>query len=94
MPLFRGMTCCDITCCVAGRCCAPASQMLQYEITRKQLLEKQQKKIEALEARAAELQKQKVEHEKAWASAQRERELQKVRSVSRLDHAHSVHRNH
>jgi alpha-galactosidase/6-phospho-beta-glucosidase family protein len=53
--------------------------MLQYEITRKQLLEKQQKKIEALEARAAELQKQKVEHEKAWASAQRERELQKVR---------------
>jgi hypothetical protein len=53
--------------------------MLQYEITRKQLLEKQQKKIEALEARAAELQKQKVEHEKAWAAAQRERELQKVR---------------
>lgn len=53
-------------------------QMLQYEITRKQLLEKQQKKIEALEARADELQKQKVEHEKQWAAAQRERELQKV----------------
>jgi hypothetical protein len=52
--------------------------MLQYEIARKQLLEKQQKKIEVLEARAAELQKQKVEHEKAWAAAQRERELQKV----------------
>jgi hypothetical protein len=52
--------------------------MLQYEITRKQLLEKQQSKIEALEARAAELQAQKVEHEKAWAAAQRERELQKV----------------
>lgn len=57
------------------------SQMLQYEITRKQLLEKQQKKIDALEARAGELQKQKVEHEKAWASAQRERELQKVRCM-------------
>lgn len=28
-------------------------QMLQYEITRKQLLEKQQKKIEALEVRTA-----------------------------------------
>jgi hypothetical protein len=52
--------------------------MLQYEITRKQLLEKQQKKIDALEARAAELRKQKAEHEKAWAAAQRERELQKV----------------
>lgn len=60
-------------------CCLRELQMLQYEITRKHLLEKQQKKIEALEARAAELKKQKVEHEKAWAAAQRERELQKVR---------------
>jgi hypothetical protein len=32
-----------------------------------------------LQARAAELRRQKVEHEKAWAAAQRERELQKVR---------------
>jgi hypothetical protein len=56
--------------------------MLQYEITRKQLLEKQQKKIDALEARAAELRKQKAEHEKAWAAAQRERELQKVNMQS------------
>lgn len=31
------------------------------------------------QARAAELRQQKVEHEKAWAAAQRERELQKVR---------------
>jgi alpha-galactosidase/6-phospho-beta-glucosidase family protein len=58
--------------------------MLQYEITRKQLLEKQQTKIQALEARAAELQKQKVEHEKAWAAAQRERELQKVGRLAAL----------
>lgn len=33
-----------------------------------------------MQARAAELRHQKVEHEKAWAAAQRERELQKVRS--------------
>ena len=31
-----------------------------------------------LQARAAELRRQKAEHEKAWAAAQRERELQKV----------------
>lgn len=60
-------------------------QMLQYEIARKQLLEKQQKKIDALEARAAELQRQKVEHEKAWASAQRERELQKLAEEQELE---------
>eukprot|EP00879_Flechtneria_rotunda_P017625 GHRR01018475.1.p1 GENE.GHRR01018475.1~~GHRR01018475.1.p1 ORF type:complete len:368 (+),score=150.24 GHRR01018475.1:315-1418(+) len=60
-------------------------QMLQYEITRKQLLEKQQKKIEALEARAAELQKQKLEHEKEWAGAQRERELQKLAQEHQRD---------
>lgn len=57
--------------------------MLQYEITRKQLLEKQQNKIEALEARAAELAAQKVEAERSWAAAQRERELQKVRACTR-----------
>lgn len=52
--------------------------MLQYEVARKQLLDKQQKKIEAMEARAAELQAEKAEHERQWAVAQRERELQKV----------------
>lgn len=52
--------------------------MLQYEVTRKQLLDKQEKKIEAMEARAEELQRQKVEHERQWAAAQRERELAKV----------------
>lgn len=36
-----------------------------------------------LQARAAELRRQKVEHEKAWAAAQRERELQKVRPAVR-----------
>lgn len=52
--------------------------MLQYEVTRKQLLDKQQTKIEAMEARAAELRRQKAEHERQWAAAQRERELAKV----------------
>lgn len=52
--------------------------MLQYEVTRKQLLDKQQKKIEAMEARAAELRRQKAEHGRQWAVAQRERELAKV----------------
>ena len=52
--------------------------MLQYEVTRKQLLDKQEKKIDAMEARAAELRRQKAEHERQWASAQRERELAKV----------------
>jgi TolA-binding protein len=52
--------------------------MLQYEVTRKQLLDKQQQKIDAMEARAAELRGQKAEREKQWAAAQRERELQKV----------------
>lgn len=53
--------------------------MLQYEVTRKALLDKQQKKIDAMEARAAELRQQKLEREKQWAVAQRARELQKVR---------------
>lgn len=65
-------------------------QMLQYEISRKQLLEKQQKKIEALEARAAELQRQKAEHEKAWATAQRERELQKLAEEQERDREAAV----
>jgi hypothetical protein len=55
--------------------------MLQYEVTRKQLLDKQQRKIEAMEARAAELQRAKAEHERQWAAAQRERELAKVRGA-------------
>lgn len=57
------------------------TQMLQYEVTRKQLLDKQQTKIDAMEARAAELRRQKAEHEKQWAVAQRERELAKVCAV-------------
>ena len=56
-------------------------QMLQYEVTRKQLLDKQQQKIDAMEERAAELRAQKAEREKSWAVAQRERELQKVQGV-------------
>ena len=57
--------------------------MLQYEVTRKQLLDKQEKKIEAMEARAVELRAQKADHERAWAVAQRERELAKARPAGR-----------
>lgn len=56
--------------------------------------------VVVLQARAAELRRQKAEHEKAWAAAQRERELQKVRahcawarpaSLFMRQHPHLVH---
>ena len=53
-------------------------QMLMYEVTRKELLDKQQRKIDAMEARAAELARQKAENEKLWTQKQHELELQKV----------------
>jgi len=45
--------------------------MVQYEVTRKQLLDKQQRKIDAMELRAVELRRQKEAKERAWAEAQR-----------------------
>ncbi|KAI8468905.1 MAG: hypothetical protein J3K34DRAFT_425560 [Monoraphidium minutum] len=59
--------------------------MLQYEVTRKQLLDRQQKKIDAMEARAAELRATKAEHERQWAAAQRERELAKLAEEQERD---------
>ena len=57
---------------------APRSQMVQYEVTRKELLDKQQRKIDELERRAKVLEKQKAENEVAWIEKQREFELVKV----------------
>jgi hypothetical protein len=53
-------------------------QMMQYEVTRKELLDKQQRKIDVMEARAQELLRQKAESEKLWTQKQHELELQKV----------------
>ena len=52
--------------------------MVQYEVTRKELLDKQQRKIDELERRAKVLEKQKAENEVAWIEKQREFELVKV----------------
>lgn len=60
-------------------------QMIQYEIQRKELLDKQQKKIDAMERRAAELARQKAEHEAEWATQQRERELMKKLEEEQLE---------
>lgn len=61
-----------------------ALQLVQYEVTRKTLLDKQQRKIDTMEARAAELQRQKAVHEKEWAAQQRCRggELRGVKGVA------------
>ena len=52
--------------------------MVQYEVSRKELLDKQQRKIDELERRAKALEKQKAENEAAWIEKQREFELTKV----------------
>ena len=52
--------------------------MVQYEVNRKELLDKQQRKIDELERRAKALEKQKAENEAAWIEKQREFELVKV----------------
>ncbi len=54
------------------------------QITRKELLDKQQRKIDELERRARELAKQKAENEAAWITKQRELELQKLREEQDL----------
>ena len=61
------------------RVCPPSlPQMVQYEVTRKELMDKQQRKIDELERRAKALEKQKAENEAAWIEKQREFELTKV----------------
>jgi hypothetical protein len=54
--------------------------MVQYEVTRKELLDKQQRKLDELERRAQDLARQKAENEVAWIERQRDVELQKVRT--------------
>ena len=55
-------------------------QMIQHELRRKELLDKQQRKIDELDRRAADMVKQKEENEAAWITKQREIELQKLRA--------------
>lgn len=54
-------------------------QMVQYEVTRKELLEKQQRKVDEMDKRAAELQRHKAENDAAWVKRQQEFELTKMR---------------
>jgi len=60
-------------------------QMVQYEVTRKELMDKQQRKIDELERRAKALEKQKAENEAAWIEKQREFELTKLREEQELE---------
>lgn len=60
-------------------------QMLQHETQRKELLDKQQKKIDALEAKTQELARQKQEHDREWLAKQREIELQRAREERELE---------
>lgn len=53
-------------------------QLVQHEITRAELLDKQQRKIDELDRRAQDLLRQKAENEAAWITKQREIELQKL----------------
>lgn len=60
-------------------------QMLAYEAQRKELLDKQQKKIDVLDARTREMERQKQEHDKEWLARQREFELQKALEDKELE---------
>mmetsp|Transcript_36136 Transcript_36136/g.80419 ORF Transcript_36136/g.80419 Transcript_36136/m.80419 type:complete len:530 (-) Transcript_36136:827-2416(-) len=60
-------------------------QMVAYEISRKELLDKQQKKVDELDKRAQQLVRMKQENDAAWAARQREFELQKMREEKELE---------
>jgi len=60
-------------------------QMVQYEITRKELLEKQQKRVEEQERRAMEQARLKIQHEAARMAKQREIELQKMAEEKEME---------
>lgn len=60
-------------------------QMIQFEVQRKELQEKQQKKVDEMERRAQELVRQKLESDVAWAARQREFELQKHREEKEME---------
>ena len=59
--------------------------MVQYEITRKELLDRQQKKVDEMEHRAAELVRQKAENDAQWMAKQRDIELQKAQEERDLE---------
>ncbi|EFJ52201.1 hypothetical protein VOLCADRAFT_87118 [Volvox carteri f. nagariensis] len=61
------------------------AQMIAHEAARKELADKQQRKVDALEARAAEMARQKAEHDKEWMVRQRELELQRLREQRELE---------
>ncbi|KAG2495718.1 hypothetical protein HYH03_006318 [Edaphochlamys debaryana] len=61
------------------------SQMLAHESQRRELAEKQQKKVDELESRAAELARQKAENDREWMAKQREIELQRAREQRELE---------
>lgn len=55
------------------------AQMVQHEVARKELLDKQQRRVDEMEKRAEDLQRQKQENETQRMAKQREIELQKAR---------------
>ncbi|GLI68915.1 hypothetical protein VaNZ11_013335 [Volvox africanus] len=61
------------------------AQMIAHEAARKELADKQQRKVDALEARAAEMARQKAEHDREWMVRQRELELQRLREQKDLE---------
>ncbi|KAF5839745.1 hypothetical protein DUNSADRAFT_18746 [Dunaliella salina] len=60
-------------------------QMVQYEITRKELLDKQQKRVEEQERRAMEQAQLKIQHEAARMAKQREIELQRMAEEKEME---------
>eukprot|EP00798_Chlamydomonas_sp_ICE-L_P007903 gene7903-1115_t len=60
-------------------------QMVQFEISRKELADKQAQKMAELEKRSKALTRQKLESEVAWQARQRDIELQKAREEEELE---------
>uniref|UniRef100_A0A7S0UY20 Uncharacterized protein n=1 Tax=Polytomella parva TaxID=51329 RepID=A0A7S0UY20_9CHLO len=61
------------------------AQVMQSESIRQEMVEKQQRKQELLEARARELSRQKMEHDKLWMEKQRELNIQRAREETELN---------
>eukprot|EP00798_Chlamydomonas_sp_ICE-L_P017638 gene17640-23981_t len=60
-------------------------QMVQFEISRKELTDKQAQKMAELEKRTQALVRQKLENEAAWQARQRDIELEKMREEEELE---------
>ncbi|PNH02193.1 hypothetical protein TSOC_011856, partial [Tetrabaena socialis] len=61
------------------------AQIVSHEYQRKELADKQQRKVDALEARTAEMARQKAEHDREWLSKQRDIELARVQADRELE---------